>query len=257
MKIVRASFLPKLFFCCVILGSHGVSQQEPSWTMQRMSIGSLFFEKGITNDHIRTVQADLEQASALYEREWNMRRDRPMTIYVYATSASFQKRTKQRRYTAAIWDGSAMHLQNPSLLEQRAQRTATILHEMAHALLHVRWQGKLPLWFEEGFAVYTSGEIGTLPHATEAIPNLRTFQKRRAACKNSREVQRWYASAALLVAIIIRQYGNERLKAALTSGESGSFEKNIASAFRVQYTLFETSILDEYRSRVANKKYLY
>ena len=128
---------------------------------------------------------------------------------------------------------------------------------MAHVLLHERWQRKIPLWFEEGFAVYASGEIGKLPHATEAIPNLRTFQKRRASCKNWREVQRWYASAALLVAIIVKQYGKERLKQALTTGEAVSFEKTIASALSVQYTSFETSILDEYRYRVAKKKYLY
>jgi hypothetical protein len=60
---------------------------------------------------------------------------------------------------APAW-GAGITLPGPRLVALRADAdpAGTLRHELAHLVLHDAVQVPLPLWFEEGYAVYAAGE---------------------------------------------------------------------------------------------------
>jgi hypothetical protein len=60
---------------------------------------------------------------------------------------------------APAW-GAGITLPGPRLVALRADAdpSGTLRHELAHLVLHDAVQVPLPLWFEEGYAVYAAGE---------------------------------------------------------------------------------------------------
>ena len=60
---------------------------------------------------------------------------------------------------APAW-GAGITLPGPRLVALRADAdpSGTLRHELAHLVLHDAVQVPMPLWFEEGYAVYAAGE---------------------------------------------------------------------------------------------------
>lgn len=64
---------------------------------------------------------------------------------------------------APAW-GAGITLPGPRLIALRADADpgGTLRHELAHLVLHDAVRVRMPLWFEEGYAVYAAGEWGLL-----------------------------------------------------------------------------------------------
>ena len=86
----------------------------------------------------------------------------------------------------------------------------TLRHELAHVVLHRKIPGRVPLWFDEGYASYASGEYGrmaalrlNLTVATGRVPDLRTLDGLLRGDGSDAELG--YALAASAVADLARR----------------------------------------------------
>lgn len=236
-------------FLLLLPGGPPLIGQDGPWRMQ--------IEPGIPQESADQVRSLLEKARALYDSEWNCGVPRFVRVHVYRTAASFRKATDQPWYRAALWDGYSLHVQNPRLLRKRNQLETTLLHEGAHIALQARWGNTLPAWFEEGFAVYNSGEIATLPLPRKQYAALDQITHDRYRIRGSKAEQRWYASVGALLFILIRQHGKEPVKRILDRKSGRGFEQQLSAVLDVPFPVFEKDLLEEYNFRVRKRRIPY
>lgn len=92
----------------------------------------------------------------------------------------------------------------------------TLRHELAHVVLHQKIPGRLPLWFDEGYASFASGEYGrmaalrlNLAVAAGRVPDLRALDGMLRGSDGDAEAA--YALAASAVADLARRNPTRRL----------------------------------------------
>jgi len=110
------------------------------------------------------AQPELNAAMGLAEwadqpAEWpglGRRSPPPFHLILAHDAAGLNRLTGGR---APAW-GAGITLPGPRLIALRADAdpTRTLRHELAHLVLHDAVQVPMPLWFEEGYAVYAAGE---------------------------------------------------------------------------------------------------
>ena len=121
----------------------------------------------------------------------------------------------------------------------------TLRHELAHLVLRTAVHTRLPLWFDEGFAAWGSGEVSraeslelNLAVAAGRIPSLTALDGMLRGSPGSADLA--YALAASAVAEIARRApagGLERLLARLEAGEG--FESAMVAATGLSPDRFE------------------
>jgi hypothetical protein len=92
-----------------------------------------------------------------------------------------------------------------------------LLHELAHVALHQRIAGRVPLWFDEGYAVLAAGEYGRLAGlqlnvavASGRVPTLRALDAELRG--SSDDAEAGYALAGSAVAYLARRNPTGRLE---------------------------------------------
>lgn len=98
-------------------------------------------------------------------------------------------------------------------------------HELAHLVLHDAITGRVPLWFDEGYAVMAAGEFGRLTEvglnfavATGRVPDLESLNAGLRGAEATAETA--YALAASAVAFLDRRAGGiDSLLARLAAGQ--------------------------------------
>ena len=112
----------------------------------------------------------------------------------------------------------------------------TLRHELAHVALHQRVQVRVPLWFDEGYAVYAAQEYGrfaalrlNLAVATGKVPELRVLDG--ALRGNAGDAETAYALAGSAVAELAHRCRNGDLRGLLELLEQGvEFEPALLKA---------------------------
>lgn len=130
---------------------------------------------------------------------------RKITIVLCPTSYDFSKLTGQPVWQAARTIDSTLYLQPIRTLENRGIAQATITHEYSHLLLD---RYELPIWLEEGLAVYLSGEVRNLKRTADgrAEPKPAAIEKMlRSSDPDS--VQTGYWSAFRQTVLLIAKIG--------------------------------------------------
>lgn len=116
--------------------------------------------------------ADLTLAMALAEQaerpqEWpglGRRGPPPFRLVLARDAADLRRRSGGR---APGW-GAGITLPGARLVMIRADQdpAGTLRHELAHLILHDAVRGRVPLWFDEGYATYATGGSGALEALT-------------------------------------------------------------------------------------------
>jgi hypothetical protein len=143
-------------------------------------------------------------------------------------------------------------------VEPAAQHDLTEIfrHELAHVALHEAVSGyHVPRWFNEGFAVYASGEgsfarLQTLWTATLADDLLTLEQLDRTFPANALDASVAYAQAADLLRFLLRQQDRHRFTALidrLTRGQS--FDEALTNSYGTDLATLEY----EWREEVAKR----
>jgi hypothetical protein len=116
-------------------------------------------------------------------REWpglGRRAPGPFRLIVVPDGEALKRMTGGRapRWGAAL----ALPRSRTILIRADADPTATLQHELAHLVLNEVIKSRVPLWFDEGYAVWAAGEWGMLHQlslnlavATSATPPLDTL----------------------------------------------------------------------------------
>ena len=121
----------------------------------------------------------------------------------------------------------------------------TLRHELAHVALHRKVPGRVPLWFDEGYAVLAAAEYGrfaalrlNLAVATGTIPELRALDGALRGSDGDAETA--YALAGSAVAELARRSRNGDLGELLRPLEAGvPFDAAVASATGFTIDRFE------------------
>jgi Peptidase MA superfamily len=168
----------------------------------------------------------------------------PFTLVLAADSASLARMTRGQ---APGW-GAGVTIPQARTIILRADLPdvpQTLRHEVAHLVLRTIVRTRLPLWFDEGYAAWGSGEIGraetlelNLAVAAGRIP---TFTQLDGMLRGSAGIaDQAYALAASAVAEVARRPppgGLERLLARLENGED--FDAALTAATGLDQDRFE------------------
>jgi hypothetical protein len=138
-----------------------------------------------------------------------------LTIAVAPDAASFARWSRGR---APTW-GAGLMFPGAHLIVVRldgGDPYQTLRHELAHVVLHRKVAGRVPLWFDEGYASYASGEYGrmaalrlNLTVVAGKVPELRDLDELLRGTGDDAEVG--YALAASAVAELARRNPTHQL----------------------------------------------
>lgn len=120
-------------------------------------------------------------------------------------------------------------------------------HELAHLALHEAVRARLPLWFNEGYAVVAAGELGrmqalrlNLALAGGRVPTFRELERELRA--SQLEAQQAYALAGTAVAYLARRHPEGTLDALIRRLEAGTgFEDAVLATTGLRIAQFEAA----------------
>jgi peptidase MA superfamily protein len=181
----------------------------------------------------------------------------PFTLVLAPDSASLARMTRGQ---APGWGAGVTYPESRTIILRAdlPDVPQTLRHELAHLVLGSLVQGRLPLWFEEGFAAWGSGEVSraeslelNLAVAAGRVPTFSALDAMLRSSPSTADLA--YALAASAVAEIGRRGppgGLERLLGRLEAGESfdsalvastglttDRFEESWQTALRRRYSL--------------------
>ncbi|MBK6421596.1 MAG: hypothetical protein IPF77_05125 [Gemmatimonadetes bacterium] len=185
------------------------------------------------------------------------RRPPPFTLVLADDSASMARLTRGR---APGW-GAGVAFPGARAVILRADLPdleRTLRHELAHLVLHDAVRGRLPLWFEEGYAVYGAGEFDrsdalalNLAVVAGRVPSLQELDAMLRGSATSADLAYALAASALeeiarrpapggLTPLLDRLAAGEDFRAALlgaTGLDEDRFEETWRLGLRRRYNL--------------------
>ena len=128
-------------------------------------------------------------------------------------------------------------------------------HELAHLALHQSIKGRVPLWFDEGYAVLAAGELGRLESlrlnltvARGRVPGLAALDAGLRGGQSTAEAS--YALAGTAVAFLARRYPDQSLVPLLGRLERGEpFDSAVARSTGLAPGRFEDAWQRDVRRR--------
>lgn len=164
----------------------GVTSTGLTWTKlggERVDVWSTRVDAAM----VRASDAALQEA----ERRTGWRARGRVTVRVFPTVASFRDSTGEPGWVLASTARGTIRLQ--------PQGQAALVHEMVHAMVAERAATRLPLWFEEGLALWIESPGG---------PRAETLREQDLTAPESAEaMQRAYAGARGRVKSLVDRYG--------------------------------------------------
>jgi hypothetical protein len=171
-------------------------------------------------------------------------------VVIASTEETFLENVRQKvpEWGLAFAFGSQgkIILKSPRLVKKNIDVNAVITHEVSHIMLHSFLEGrKIPLWLDEGFAMYQSKEwqIGK-----SAVVGWAAVTRRLYSLDQLETSFPWsddganlaYAESFLAVSYIIQEFGKEGLMGLLADLKSGmDIEKAMRGRFGFGYKSFK------------------
>ncbi|MES2125547.1 MAG: hypothetical protein V4503_12750, partial [Gemmatimonadota bacterium] len=133
--------------------------------------------------------------------------------------------------------------------------SVTLWHELAHVALHQQIVGRVPLWFDEGYAVLAAGEFGrvaglqlNLSVASGRIPTLGALDRNLRG--SSGDAEEGYALAGAAVGYLARLNPTGTLEPLLGRLKAGMpFEEALEATTGLSYDRFDDAWQRDVRKR--------
>jgi stage II sporulation protein D len=160
----------------------------------------------------------LEQAWSNAQKRFPPRRTiMPMIVFTPTTEV-FRQMTTQPGWALASTRGNTIVLQPEAVLHGR-DASATLLHEMLHALVEAESTERAPLWLREGLVEVLAGED---PDRTSVMPahtmSMKATENGLAQPDSLWSSEQAHRAAAVRVRALIARYGLSSLRGWLSSG---------------------------------------
>jgi hypothetical protein len=134
----------------------------------------------------------------------------PFEVVVHGTTADFIAATGQGGWAAGATRGRRIELQPLGLLRRRGVLSATLRHEMTHAVIEVLGGGRAPRWMAEGLAIHVAGEAETLPRIENKSRLSRDdLERKLMRASSATESRKLYALAYHEISAMIEAEGEE------------------------------------------------
>jgi len=132
-----------------------------------------------------------------------------LRVQTWNRTVDFVNETGEPGWVAGTNDGKSIFLQPLATLARKGILKATLRHELAHVAIHRLRSAAIPPWFEEGLALYLTGEqidVGPYP-----VFSRRSLGDAIARPKSEGEMREAYARARLLIKRLARRRGQDAL----------------------------------------------
>lgn len=155
-----------------------------------------------------------------------------LEIQIYATTKEYSSATGCPWWIGAAWFKGQMHLQPPHVLIERGVLAATITHEYSHFALYQAAGSKTPLWLDEGFATFMSGEFeNDFKKDKNKFKYNGTFDqlnKNLAQTKDKKKAESAYCAAFAIVRFMHSHFGDKKmLSLLLETGKNGNLDESL------------------------------
>jgi SpoIID/LytB domain protein len=202
----------------------GKRMKSGEWRMEnaqvrRASVASEHFrvsypvqlEKPMVEEVLRTLEAaQHDLAKRLQAASINLTQSQLTPVILHPTTNDFVTTTGQPAWVAGTTHGNTIHLQPLMTLRKRGIVTATLRHELVHAMLERLSNKHTPRWLSEGLAIHFAGE-GRLYAAGKEKVAQDELDKRLTNPATPQEMRVLYAAAYREVTALMRAEGEPKV----------------------------------------------
>jgi stage II sporulation protein D len=168
-------------------------------------------EKQRIEEVLRTLEAaHHDLAKRLHAASINLTQSQLTQVILHPTTNDFVTTTGQPAWVAGATHGNTIHLQPLMTLRKRGIVTATLRHELVHAMLGRLSNKHTPRWLSEGLAIHFAGE-GRLYAAGKEKVAQDELDKRLTNPATSQEMRVLYAAAYREVVALMRAEGEPKM----------------------------------------------
>jgi hypothetical protein len=211
-----------------------------SWTSISSGNIILHWYQG-TEAYARDLMKSAEDARVILKQDVGAWPDSDINLYIYASNQEM----KDALPGAKDWIGGLSFSENQRTIMigigpgEEAWGKSTIKHELAHVAagsIMGGCYGSIPLWLNEGIAVYTEGTPDPLyvKLIEQAVYNDELFSLRSISDQYQEingDPSLTYAESLSVVQFLVREYGHEKIRNILVAlGEGYTYDSSLQSA---------------------------
>lgn len=142
-----------------------------------------------------------------FGRQFNTR----VEVTIHPTAGDFSYATGLPWWQGAAWFKGGLHFQPPGKLIERGVLASTARHEYAHVALRDSVGGPIPVWLDEGFASYMSGEFDNEFKADKIkfkwAGSLKSLDVALQRPRDRSKLQQAYKASFAIVSFLHSRYG--------------------------------------------------
>jgi tetratricopeptide (TPR) repeat protein len=206
------------------------------------------FSSGENREAARVVLGSLEEAYFVVGRKLDSYLPDRTQVVLYPEQ-EFHDVTQAPSWTGGVYDGR-IKLPVRGLHEAGPLLDRTLRHEYAHVVVNHLTHGNVPVWLNEGVAIWAEGDRGDqrLTWARDTIAGRRLFRlgdlRRPFIELPAEQVNVAYAQSYLAVHAIVGEYGERRLRDLLVRlGTGQSFAAAFQQALSTRLADFENGLI--------------
>lgn len=190
----------------------------------------------------------LERAFADYEQKLS-HSPRDQTLVLLTTRRHFYDITRAPDWSGGINDGRVyLPIGGLEDVDDEVRRVAT--HELVHSFLRSITNGNIPVWLNEGIAMYMTGEnpdnytrVLSEQSSKDQLVPLSGLEGSFKGFAGAQSAELAYAEALIATTYLVRQYGMSELNRMLKTLSSGTrFDDALKQRYRMDYIELEKKV---------------
>lgn len=172
-----------------------------------------------------------------YKEKWDIKSNPKIEIVFFKSTYDFIHYTNENRKIGGVYKNKKIFLQPINILKQKNILFSILKHELLHALFDNIENKKIPRWFNEGYAIYYSGELKRIKKNYPLKFNSLLELESKIKSNNYKEIQTAYFYLGLVIQFLSNKYGDELLNDIIRDNSNYPFEKMLETHL---YTSFDT-----------------
>ncbi len=171
-------------------------------------------------------------------QQFNVFPDDPIPVIIFDSVWKFRKVTRQPVYIGAVYDGT-LKIQPPAILARRKVLKSILTHEYTHLIIEELCGKDIPLWLNEGLALYIADQRPKSSIKIE-LKSFKALNQLLMGKKTRKSLDFAYSKSLKTVRGLIRQYSwGHILKLLKRLKTDQSFDLAFEETYKKEYKVFE------------------